>query len=200
MNYLAHLYLAQPNADSHFGNLLGDFGGNQHKNKVKLSVQLGLANHYLVDKFTDNHELVKQAKSLFSPHRKRFAAIAVDVLFDHFLIKHWQTFGSGSFEGFKKQSYHYLALRTQVMPEHMALVVNRMISSDWFSHYQSTAGLATTLDNIAKRIRFSNNFAGAIEDIDKHYQQLDGLFLAFFPELIKHVNLHAIESEKNNRT
>ncbi len=27
MNYLAHLYLAQPTADSHFGNLLGDFGG-----------------------------------------------------------------------------------------------------------------------------------------------------------------------------
>ncbi|MDY6889735.1 MAG: DUF479 domain-containing protein, partial [Pseudomonadota bacterium] len=54
MNYLAHLYFAQPTADSHFGNLLGDFGGRRHAEYLPNSVKSALENHYLVDKFTDS--------------------------------------------------------------------------------------------------------------------------------------------------
>ena len=92
MNYLAHLYLAQPTADSHFGNLLGDFGGKRHVEQLPNTVINGLDNHYLVDKFTDSRRAVKHAKQYFSPERKRFAAVAIDVVFDHFLIVHWQRF------------------------------------------------------------------------------------------------------------
>jgi len=53
MNYLAHLYLAQPNADSYYGNLLGDFGGKKLAKLLPSPIRLGLENHYLVDKFTD---------------------------------------------------------------------------------------------------------------------------------------------------
>ena len=48
-------YLAQPNADSYFGNLLGDFGGTRHVKNLPLTVKKALDNHYLVDKFIDNH-------------------------------------------------------------------------------------------------------------------------------------------------
>ena len=65
MNYLAHLYFAKPTADSHFGNLLGDFGGRRHVNGLPITVKNALENHYLVDRFTDAHPLVKEAKHFF---------------------------------------------------------------------------------------------------------------------------------------
>ena len=195
MNYLAHLYLAKPNADSHFGNLLGDFGGKRFVNDLPEPVKRGLDNHYLVDRFTDNHPAVKDAKHYFSSQRKRFASIAIDVVFDHFLIQHWSRFAQKPLEDFKTNSYQLLHQRIDHMPTRMQTVVTSMTRNDWFKEYETITGIGIALDNIAKRIRFANDFDGAIEDIERHYAKFENLFLAFFPQLIDHVNQQAVESE-----
>lgn len=193
MNYLAHLYFAQATADSHYGNLLGDFGGSRYKQQLKRQVALGLENHYLVDKYTDKHPLIKQAKSIFSNHRRRFAGIAVDVLFDHFLIRHWHKFHPLSFAEFKARSYQLLRQNLNNMPNEMQYVVSKITQDDWFKTYESIDGLGLALDNIAKRIRFTNQFHGSIEDIKLNYDELNELFLLFFPQLQAHVKNHSPE-------
>jgi len=193
LNYLAHLYLAQPNADSHFGNLLGDFGGIKQMNLPSPVVLNGLNNHYLVDKFTDSHPEVKRAKRLFSDNKRRFAGIALDVLFDHFLIRHWSSFHHKPFEHFKQNSYRLLNDRLTEMPSKMQIIVRSITTNDWFDEYRTVEGIGLALDNIAKRIRFANKFTGSIEDIHKHYDELEEVFLAFFPQLITHVNQHGLE-------
>jgi len=194
LNYLAHLYFAQPNADSHFGNLLGDFGGKLYSKHLSTAVQNGLENHYLVDKFTDSHETVKQAKSYFSPQRIRFAGIALDVLFDHFLIRHWSQFSETPLARFKQNSYALLNENLSFMPSKMQQVVTNMTKNDWFKEYETIEGIGIALDNIAKRIRFTNQFSGSIEDINRNYLELEKVFLAFFPELINHVYLKRLET------
>ncbi len=194
MNYLAHLFLAQPNADSHFGNLLGDFGGKTHAQDLSIAVKLGLDNHYLVDKFTDSHNDVKQAKDFFSAKRRRFSGIALDVLFDHFLIRHWSQFSETPLARFKQNSYALLNENLSFMPSKMQQVVTNMTKNDWFKEYETIEGIGIALDNIAKRIRFTNQFSGSIEDINNNYLQLEKVFLAFFPELINHVYLNRLET------
>lgn len=195
MNYLAHLYLAQPNADSHFGNLLGDFGGKIHRHQLPIAVQQGLENHYLVDRFTDSHSAVKQAKQLFSIKRRRFAGIALDVLFDHFLIRHWSRFHQTPLSQFKQSSYALLNEKLSYMPSRMQQVITRMVQNDWFKEYETIEGIGFALDNIAKRIRFSNEFSGSIEDINRHYVELNAVFLSFFPELVEHVKQYGLEAK-----
>jgi len=193
LNYLAHLYLAQPNADSHFGNLLGDFGGKRYVKQMPITVKKALDNHYLVDKFTDSHPAIKEAKQYFSSKRKRFASIAIDVVFDHFLIRHWQKFHKEPLADFKQRSYQLLNERIFDMPYRMQQVVSNMTKNDWFKEYETIAGIGFALDNIAKRIRFANSFSGAVEDIHHHYNALDTVFLEFFPQLINHVNQNGLE-------
>ena len=197
MNYLAHLYLAQPNADSHFGNLLGDFGGKLYSKQLTTAVQYGLENHYLVDKFTDSHTAVKHAKHYFSPQRRRFAGIDLDVLFDHFLIRHWSQFSEEPFARFKQKSYGLLNENISFMPGRMQQVVTHITKNDWFKQYETIEGIGFALDNIAKRIRFTNQFSGSIEDITRHYLELEAVFLAFFPELIEHVIEYGSELNHN---
>lgn len=199
MNYLAHLYLAKPTADSHFGNLLGDFGGKRHVEQLPNTVKNALNNHYLVDKFTDSHRLVKEVKQYFSSERKRFAGVAIDVVFDHFLIMHWQKYNLQPLNDFKQTSFALLHKRMLVMPPRMQHVVKHMTDNDWFKEYETLDGVGLALDNIAKRIRFTNTFAGAVDDIAKHYDELNVVFLAFFPELITHVNQFNLENAKNIR-
>ena len=77
---------------SKVGNLLGDFMRGVREPDLPEAVRLGLHNHRLVDRFTDHHPLVIESRALFSPQRRRFAGVALDVLFDHFLIRHWSRF------------------------------------------------------------------------------------------------------------
>jgi acyl carrier protein phosphodiesterase len=193
MNYLAHLFLAQPTADSAFGNLLGDFRRGTALPNYSRAILNGLNNHYLVDKYTDAHPVVLGAKRLFiAPHR-RFAGIALDVVFDHFLILHWREFATQELGVFCLQNYDLLEQRLDIMPKPMQQVVGNMIEHQWLEQYESLDGVAFALEKIAQRIRFKNTFANAIDDLTQHYGQLNEAFQAFFPQLIAHVSSQGIE-------
>jgi len=193
MNYFAHLFLAQPNAESCFGNLLGDFRKNVDVNALPEAVQKGIENHYLVDRYTDAHPLTISSKQLFSKQRRRFAGIAIDVLYDHFLIKHWTSYSTQPLDNFKQDVFNHLLSQQQYMPERMQKTVSHMVKHDWFAQYESLTGIERALDNIAKRIRFKNGFHGCMQEIDFHLSTIEERFLVFFPELISHVKDTAIE-------
>jgi len=193
LNYLAHLFLAKPTADSHFGNLLGDFSKGVDLSALPPTVKEGLKNHYLVDNFTDRHPLIQDGRHLFSKEKRRFSGIAIDVLFDYFLIKHWSTFSTQSFIAFKQQSYRLLAQNQSMMPAKMRRVTQHMIQHDWFLSYSDLSGIGQALDNIAARIRFENKFSGSIEEIQLHYESLESIFLGFFPELVAYIEHNGCE-------
>lgn len=194
MNYLAHAALAQPDVYSVTGNLLGDFCKGLAVDSLHPRIRAGLMNHRAVDRFTDQHYAVRQAKALFSSQRRRFAGIALDVLFDHFLITHWQQFYTQPFADYKQQLYRQLAEAEYLMPATMAATMSSVRRYDWFSSYQDLSQLAVALDRIALRIRFANQFSGMIDEIRPHYAALEQSFLQLYPELRQHIAELALEN------
>ena len=193
MNYLAHAMLAQANAYSLVGNLLGDFCKGLDIHQQHPQILAGLYNHRAVDRFTDQHPLVVQARQTFSPQRRRFAGIALDVLFDHLLIKHWPSFYSGQFLQHKPILYARFAAAEPLMPDSMRSTIRQLRLQDWFSHYQQLTSLGQTLDRIATRIRFKHQFNGIIQEIEPRYSELDQLFQQFYPQLQQQVKQLALE-------
>lgn len=193
MNYLAHTVLAQPNMLSVTGNLLGDFCKGLDLTTLHPKLQAGIINHRAVDKFTDHHPLVKQARLHFSPQRRRFAGIALDVLFDHFLILHWHRFVTSEFAEYKAILYQQLADAESLMPSAMQYTMRKMRQQDWLAQYATPDRVYNALDNIAARIKFPHQFYGAAEDITLHYDELQKTFLHFFPQLQQHIRQLAIE-------
>lgn len=193
LNYLAHLYLAQPTADSCFGNLLGDFRRGVDVSSLPKAVEAGLNNHMLVDRITDRHDAVREAKQLFGARHRRFAGIMLDVVFDHFLIKDWDRYHHQTFDDFCQQAYALLAIRVGDMPPAMQRVVNSMITHQWLENYRKLEGVGYALDRIAQRIRFANDFAGSVEELERHYDELQRCFDVFFPKLTAQVELAGLE-------
>lgn len=193
MNYLAHIALSQPNSYSLVGNLLGDFCKGVQIEALPQAVRQGLANHRAVDHFTDHHPLVRHAKTHFSVQRRRFAGIALDVLFDHFLIRHWQAFYSQPFNTAKQQIYSDIAAAEHLMPPAMAATMRNVHQKDWFASYQQLPRLGYALDKIAERIRFTNQFSGVIKEIEPVYSLLERDFLLFYPQLQQQVQQLALE-------
>lgn len=200
MNYLAHAALAQPQPQSLVGNLLGDFCKGVAIDTLAQPIQAGLANHRAVDRFTDSHPLVREARACFSTERRRFAPVALDVLFDHFLIRHWQQFYATPYLQAKSELYLQLATAEPLMPEAMAVVMRKVRQQDWLAAYQQLEGVAMALDRIAQRIRFANRFGGAGQDIERHYPRLEQAFLSFYPELQAHVAALGLEQPAQIRS
>ena len=194
MNFVAHLFLAQPTADSYFGNLLGDFRRGVDLNRYSDAIQAGVSNHIFVDKFTDSHALVRDAKRLVSDKRRRFAGIMLDVLFDHFLLKHWSLYSACSFEAFSCNVYSGLAERVVIMPTGMQPMIRSLLEGHWLTVYRDMSGVERALERTAGRIRFAHNFNGSIEEIHRAYESFEQAFLQFFPQLVHAVQHQAIES------
>lgn len=169
------------------GNLMGDFRKYLRSAVLPELVSRGIANHVRVDRFTDSNLQVLNLKRLFSPARRRFAGIIVDVSFDHFLIRHWQQFSDKDLDEFIDHTHQNISLLLEIMPRHMQHAMDYMIREDWLRSYASLDGISYALNRMSARIRFENKLAGAIEEVEQHYEELEEGFLRFFPELIKHV-------------
>ena len=194
MNHFAHLVLSRPTVESTVGNLLGDFARGVDQQKLVPTIKAGLLNHRAVDRFTDNHPLVKEMKLTFSAGRRRFAGIALDIYFDHLLINHWSRFENRNLESLIEELYRRMHAGHHLMPsENMRHVTRRMIEYDWFGSYQELDAIAEALDRVAARIRFANQFDNAIEDLQRNHNMIRDGFFEFYPQLQQHVLEQAIE-------
>lgn len=196
MNHFAHLVLSQPTVESAVGNLLGDFARGIDQQALGPGVYAGLLNHRAVDRFTDAHSGVGAMKNLFSPARRRFAGIALDIYFDHLLLLHWRRFEQRDLEGLIIEFYQRLDAGQGLMPgEDMRRITQRMIDTDWFGSYRDIDAIAESLDQVAGRIRFDNRFDNAIEDLLANQEMIEDGFFQFYPQLQQHVAELALESD-----
>ncbi|WP_298447106.1 ACP phosphodiesterase [uncultured Marinobacter sp.] len=183
MNHLAHLFLAPDSPEARVGSMLGDFTRGLDIAALPDSVRLGVRHHLAVDSFTDRHSDVLASKRLFSARRRRFSGIALDVLYDHFLLRHWSEFTDTDQNAFISAVYEELKNNESLMTPDMATTTRHLVSHDWFGSYRDLDNIGYALDRVATRIRFQNSFAGIIEEIRPLHSELEERFLSFFPDL-----------------
>ncbi len=183
MNHLAHVFLAPDSPEARVGSILGDFTRGIDVSLLPVPVQQGIRHHRAVDSFTDQHPEVLASKAVFSRQRRRFAGVALDILYDHYLLRHWQRFSQTDRGIFVEGIYHELQRNEHLMPEKMAQVTRRMVEYDWFGAYRDLESIGYALDRVAGRIRFANKFTGMIDEIRANDVELEKRFLRFFPDL-----------------
>ncbi|MDF3126732.1 ACP phosphodiesterase [Rheinheimera sp. 1928-s] len=195
MNYLAHLLLAQPNTDSRIGNLLGDFYHGTRLELLSPAVAAGLYNHRAVDWFTDQHPQVRAARLLFSSEVRRFSPIALDMLFDFCLIKHWKHFFASDFNSYKAQLYRQLQNDLPQMPDAMARTFKAVTEQDWFGRYAQLEGIQQALRRMALHGRFTARYASIADELPELQAETEAVFLEFFPQLQNFIQHAAIEQQ-----
>lgn len=183
MNHLAHVFLAPDSPEARLGSILGDFTRGIDVSLLPVPVQQGIRHHRAVDSFTDQHPEVLASKAIFSRQRRRFAGVALDILYDHYLLRHWQRFSQTDRGIFVESIYQELQRNEHLMPEKMAQVTRRMVEHDWFGAYRDLESIGYALDRVAGRIRFANKFTGMIDEIRANDVELEKRFLRFFPDL-----------------
>ncbi|MCP3867531.1 MAG: DUF479 domain-containing protein [Gammaproteobacteria bacterium] len=189
MNYLAHLLLAGKNDEEKLGGLLGDFTwGRLETLAADYSPRVirGISIHRKIDHYTDNHSRVRESKARFSNTRRRFAGIIVDILYDHFLSRHWNRYSTIERSEFIADTYRLLEQNHHWLPEKLKQVSSVMIRWDWLGSYYQIEQIGIAYDRMSLRLKKPNSLAGSIDEVSNHYQALESDFLDFFPQLIAH--------------
>ena len=96
MNWLAHLRLAPDEPLVRLGNLAGDFVRGVDLQTLDPRVRRGIDQHRAIDRFVDGHEVHRRSRARFGEAWRRFAGVALDVFYDHFLARDWAQYGDGA--------------------------------------------------------------------------------------------------------
>lgn len=192
MNWLAHLFLSEPEVEHRLGNLLADVVKGKARAALPPGIQRGIACHQAIDAFTDTHAVVQRSKRRISEEYGRFAGILVDVFYDHFLARDWTQYASVSLEQFTAEIYQSFRSYTAAeLPEEARELLTGMSATDLLGSYQSLAGIAAALRRLSRRLemRLGRKFAleRAIGELETHYDAFGQDFAAFFPELRTYV-------------
>ena len=145
MNYLAHIYLSGDDDFVKIGNFIAD-GIKGSKYKVyDIQTQKGILLHREIDTFTDGDVIVKRSKRRLNDHYNLYRGIIIDILYDHFLAKNWETYSTVPLEAYSQDFYALLLRNTEILPARIQHMMPYMIKDDWLTSYASLEGIKKVL-------------------------------------------------------
>ena len=184
MNHLAHFFLAEHSDDAFVGALLGDFvKGKIEAGTFPAQTRIEIMVHRHIDAFTDSDAQVSKSKQRFIKTRRRFAGIALDVAFDHFLVKNWSNYTNENLREFTQNIYAGLSKNLSYFPINFQTILPRMIADDWLISYMDFERLKFVLQRLSMRVRGGESLLEAFAEIKANYGFYNEIFKEFFPRL-----------------
>lgn len=189
MNHIAHFLLAPHTGRSAIGTLLADFQRGPIASTLPAEIGAAIALHRAVDSYTDAHPATHAAKAAFAPGARRYAGVALDLYFDHCLVREWNEYADETFAHFIGATHARLAegLAAPYVPERMRRMAAAMRSEDWLSAYAEFDGVERALGrlNHAVRHRFQREveLRPLADELQRLQPELDSAFAVLFPDV-----------------
>ncbi|ADO49655.1 ACP phosphodiesterase [[Enterobacter] lignolyticus] len=186
MNFLAHLHLAHLADSSLSGNLLADFVRGNPGDAYPAEVVDGIRLHRRIDALTDNLPEVKEAREWFRPQTRRVAPITLDVMWDHFLSRHWQQLSPEMpLPDFIRYAHSQVSVILPDAPPRFVNLNNYLWSERWLERYQEMAFIQRVLNGMASRRPKLDALRDSWYDLDAHYAALEQRFWQFYPRMMR---------------
>ncbi len=187
MNYLAHIRLAGDDPECLIGNFLGDFvKGRLTEEHYTPGIRHGIMMHRRIDAWTDSHEITRECARLISPERRRWSRVILDIFFDHLLAVNWEKYSDESLRDFLNRAYGIILGAADTFPEGAGGRIITIIEGGWIEKYRSVSGLSVVFEGMSRRVRRKNPLSGSERELVAHYNELNGHFNRFFPEIIEY--------------
>jgi len=185
MNYLAHFHLAWPEELLVVGGLEGDFHKGPLPGSLEPSLHSGVALHRAIDAYTDAHPAVAELRRSFPPGLRRYAGILIDLCFDHFLARHWDSYSEISHREFSDAVYSMLDKHADSLSGGARHMAGRLSEFDVLSRYRHWDTITASAERIGQRLRRSNPLSQSAELLPPLLPELEQVFMVFYPDLIR---------------
>ena len=185
MNFLAHLHLARLANSSLAGNLLADYVRGDPRPHWPAAIADGIGLHRRLDALTDSLPEVLSAKRLFRDETRRVAPITLDVVWDHFLSRHWDRIAPDwPLPQFLAQAQAEIEPVLAQSPEGFQRLNSYLWRERWMERYADADYLQQVLRGMAARRPRLAALADSWQDFQTHYAALERYFWQFYPQLM----------------
>ncbi|XHA18035.1 ACP phosphodiesterase [Citrobacter farmeri] len=185
MNFLAHLHLAHLADSSLSGNLLADFVRGNPQSNFAPDVVDGIFMHRRIDVMTDNLPEVREARDWFRSETRRVAPITLDVMWDHFLSRHWaQLSPDFPLQAFVRYAHAEVKIILPESPPRFVNLNNYLWSEKWLERYRDMDFIQDVLNGMASRRPRLDALRDSWYDLDTHYDALEARFWQFYPRMM----------------
>ncbi|MFS8593890.1 ACP phosphodiesterase [Salmonella enterica subsp. enterica serovar Typhimurium] len=185
MNFLAHLHLAHLADSSLSGNLLADFVRGNPATHYPPDVVEGIYMHRRIDVMTDNLPEVREAREWFRHETRRVAPITLDVMWDHFLSRHWtQISPDFPLQAFVGYAHAQVATILPDSPPRFVNLNDYLWSEKWLERYRDMDFIQNVLNGMANRRPRLDALRDSWYDLDAHYDALEERFWHFYPSMM----------------
>ena len=188
MNYLAHLFLSGENREIQAGNLFGDEVKGRNYEHFPENIKIGLLLHRFIDSFTDLHQVNLDAKKLLYLKLGKYAGIALDIYYDHFLAKYWNEYSDINLNEYTLEVYQSLKPLGLLFSNKSQELLEMMAGHNWLFNYAELDGMERTFSGMTKRLGEDSGMGYAFDLLENKYSLLEGSFRDYFPELMKVAN------------
>jgi acyl carrier protein phosphodiesterase len=189
MNFLAHIYLSGDNDLIKIGNFMADGIRGKHFESYPLEIQKGIILHRAIDTFTDAHPIFRQSTKKLHEKYHHYAGVIVDVFYDHFLAKNWNTYSDEKLEEFVARFYQSLQDNHSILSERTKGMMPYLIEQNWLVSYQTIEGIHRILTQMDQRTKNESKMRFASNELSEYYAEFEDHFSEFFEELIAHSNI-----------
>ncbi|MDX8340979.1 ACP phosphodiesterase [Draconibacterium sp. IB214405] len=183
MNYLAHIYLSGESEKQLVGNFIGDYiKGNKYL-QYDEEIAKGILLHRQIDSFTDAHSLHKEAKLYFRSDFGLYSGIVVDLIYDHFLAKNWDSYSTVRLPAFAKRVHAILLSNFTVLPRRVQGFLPFLIQNKRLLSYASIDGIIQSLKIMGNYSSLPQKSEVARSILIENYAEIEANFTAFFADL-----------------
>ena len=166
------------------GNFLGDLVHRREIPALDPIVQRGIHLHRAIDRFTDDHPIIRAAVRRIRPEHHKYAPVVVDIWYDFLLARHWQSVcPDESFPAFKRRAYALLNASFHQIPPRLHPRIRSMVAGDWLSTYATPLGMSDVFLRLEKRVSRPDHLHATMRTLDRELPHLDQEFPRFWTDL-----------------
>jgi acyl carrier protein phosphodiesterase len=186
MNFLAHIYLSSNDPKIMVGNFIGDFvKGRNFFDHYEPEIARGIELHRMIDEYTDRHAVVQQSKMKLRQKYRHYAAVIVDIFYDHFLARYWNDYHDTPLIVFAKAAYNTIGMHNAILPIQVQGMLPYMIKDNWLVNYGTFQGIGQALTGISRRTTHESKMDESIQELKDFYEEFKAEFTLFMPD-VKH--------------
>lgn len=183
MNFLAHFHLAWPDEGLVAGGLEGDYYKGPLRGELPPALERGVRLHRAIDAYTDSHPVLQQLRRQLPPELRRYAGILIDLCFDHYLSRHWDSYSSIHLPDFNHRIYRTLVTHENTLSHGARNMLARLLEYDVLNLYLDWDTVPATAARIGQRFKRHNPFLDVDQALTPLRDTLEEAFLDFYPQL-----------------
>jgi acyl carrier protein phosphodiesterase len=191
VNWLAHVFLSEPDVQFRLGNLLADLVRGEDRVGMSQDFLRGAQCHKAIDSFTDAHPVVRRSRSRLGAEHRRFSGVFIDVFYDYFLATDWDRYSPVPLVQFTADFYADVATTQLRLPDPARATLDRIVKHDLLGQYRQIEGVERSLRRLSAYLtsRWRKPFAldQGVAVLLANERELAGDFAEFFPQLQSHV-------------